>query len=98
MPRNCVDDIMMGRYGASVGKILGGKAGAYNVALVKMIFERELLDPSWVRLFLLSDHFQRPLKRISRSAQNGFNKVDLAEIGVPLAPLPEQHRIAKKVD
>ena len=29
------DDIMIGRYGASVGKILRGRSGAYNVALMK---------------------------------------------------------------
>jgi type I restriction enzyme S subunit len=77
-PKCSADDIMIGRYGASVGKILTGKSGAYNVALVKMIFEREFFDASWVRYFLLSDCFQEPLKKISRSAQNGFNKGDLA--------------------
>jgi type I restriction enzyme, S subunit len=97
-PKCSVEDIMIGRYGASVGKILRGKSGAYNVALVKMIFEREFFDPSWVRLFLLSDYFQEPLKRISRSAQNGFNKADLEEIEVPLPPLPEQRRIVAKIN
>ena len=97
-PKCSADDIMIGRYGASVGKILTGKAGAYNVALVRLIFQRKLLDASWVRLFLLSDHFQEPLKRISRSAQNGFNKADLEEIEIPLAPLPEQRRIVTKID
>jgi type I restriction enzyme, S subunit len=97
-PKCSADDIMIGRYGASVGKILTGKSGAYNVALVKMIFEREFLDASWVRLFLLSDYFQEPLRRISRSAQNGFNKADLEEIEVPLSPLPEQRRIVTKID
>lgn len=97
-PKCSADDIMIGRYGASVGRVLTGKAGAYNVALVRMIFERELLDASWVRMLLLSDHFQEPLKRISRSAQNGFNKADLEEIEVPLAPLPDQRRIVAKID
>ena len=97
-PKCTADDIMIGRYGASVGRILTGKSGAYNVALVKMIFEREFLDASWVRLFLLSDYFQYPLRRISRSAQNGFNKADLEEIKVPLPPLREQRRIVAKVD
>jgi type I restriction enzyme S subunit len=96
-PKCSVNDIMIGRYGASVGKILTGKAGAYNVALVRTIFDRNLLDASWVRLFLLSDHFQQPLKRISRSAQNGFNKIDLEAIEVPLPPLPEQRQIVAKI-
>ena len=34
-------DIVLGRYGASVGKILTGKAGAYNVACAKIIFLKE---------------------------------------------------------
>jgi type I restriction enzyme, S subunit len=97
-PKCSAEDIMIGRYGASVGKVLSGKSGAYNVALVKMIFEREFFDASWVRLLLLSDYFQAPLKRISRSAQNGFNKADLEEINVPLPPLPEQRRIVAKID
>jgi type I restriction enzyme S subunit len=97
-PKCSVKDIMIGRYGASVGKILTGKAGAYNVALVRTIFDRNLLNAAWVQLFLLSDHFQQPLKRISRSAQNGFNKTDLEEIEVPLPPLPEQRQIVAKID
>ncbi len=35
-------DILIGRYGASVGKILSNKAGAYNVALMKTIPNLEL--------------------------------------------------------
>jgi type I restriction enzyme, S subunit len=91
-------DIMIGRYGASVGKILGGKSGAYNVALVRLIFSRELLVSGWVRSFLRSDHFQIPLTRISRSAQNGFNKEDLANVYVALPPQEEQRRIVAKID
>jgi type I restriction enzyme, S subunit len=97
-PKCNENDIMVGRYGASVGKILSGKAGAYNVALVKMIFDRELLECEWVRRYLLSDHFQRPLQQISRSAQNGFNKEDLEGVFVPLPPAREQRRIVAKID
>ena len=97
-PKCSADDIMIGRYGASVGKILGGKAGAYNVALVRMIFDRDSLNSGWVRQLLLSDFFQKPLGSISRSAQNGFNKADLDPIGIPLPPLPEQRRIVAKID
>ena len=31
------DDVLIGRYGASVGKILTGLSGAYNVAILKSI-------------------------------------------------------------
>lgn len=97
-PKCSAEDIMIGRYGASVGKILGGKAGAYNVALVRMIFDHDNLHPGWVKQLLRSDHFQNPLANISRSAQNGFNKSDLESINIPLPPLPEQRRIVAKID
>lgn len=97
-PKCSEGDIMVGRYGASVGKILGGKAGAYNVALVRWIFDDQNLDRGWVRKLLQSDIFQLPLQKISRSAQDGFNKGDLAKIAVRLPPLLEQRRIVRKLD
>ena len=36
-------DILIGRYGASVGKILTNKSGAYNVALMKAMPNLDLL-------------------------------------------------------
>lgn len=97
-PKCSEDDIMIGRYGASVGKILSGKAGAYNVALVRMVFDQTYFDARWVRWLLKSHHFQTPLSIISRSAQNGFNKADIADFRVPLPPFAEQRRIVTKLD
>jgi len=97
-PKCKPDDIMIGRYGASVGKILTGKEGAYNVALVKTIFHKEFIYPLWVKYFLLSDNFQKPLTLLSRSAQNGFNKKELAPMPVQLPPKNEQKRIANKIE
>ena len=97
-PKCSEHDIMIGRYGASVGKVLGGKAGAYNVALVRLIFDPQRVHSGWARYFCASDYFQGPLKNISRSAQNGFNKEDLAEIEFPFPPMDEQRRMAAKLD
>jgi type I site-specific restriction endonuclease len=42
---------------------------------------------------LKSELFQRPILDIERSAQDGFNKEDLSEISLPIAPEREQRRI-----
>jgi type I restriction enzyme S subunit len=97
-PKCSENDIMIGRYGASVGKILAGKAGAYNVALVRLIFDPRRVHAGWARHFCTSDYFQDPLKNISRSAQNGFNKEDLADIEFPFPPIDHQRRIAAVLD
>ena len=98
--RLCTEnDILIGRYGASVGKILTGKAGAYNVALMKTIPNLGVLDQSWFYHFLVSDEFQTPLLNVAdRSAQAGFSKEDIYNFPVPVPPLPEQQRIVAILD
>lgn len=90
------EDVLIARYGASLGRILTGLSGAYNVALVKMIFDRAIIDRTFALFWLQSELFQEPLFRIaSRSAQAGFNKQDLAPVRIHLPPLTEQQRIAE---
>jgi type I restriction enzyme S subunit len=92
-------DILIGRYGASVGQIHRGKAGAYNVALVKTIPNLKVLDRDYFYHFLTSDLFQVPLvEKKSRGAQDGFNQEDIAPFLVPLPPLEEQQRIVAILD
>lgn len=91
------EDILIGRYGASVGRICTGMEGAYNVALAKVIIP-DRVSKYYVFWLLQSPTFQRPLLEIQRSAQDGFNKEDLAEIMLPLAPLAEQRRIVVKLE
>ena len=91
-------EILVGRYGASVGKVFWAQDGAYNVAMAKVIYPETVYASRFVFLLLKSSFFQRRLTEVSRSAQAGFNKGDLAEIAFPLPPLPEQHRIVAKVD
>ena len=93
------DDILIGRYGASVGQILDGLSGAYNVALMKTIPNEEFISKGWLHAYLTSPLFQKPLIEVSsRSAQNGFSKDDIYDFDVPLPPLAEQQRIVAKLD
>jgi type I restriction enzyme S subunit len=92
------DDIMIGRYGASIGKILTGIEGAYNVALVKTIPSSEL-DKKYFFHYLNTPYFQNFIQNAgSRAAQAGFNKEELKELQIPLPPLPIQKRIAEILD
>ena len=94
-----VDDIMIGRYGTSVGQIHRGKAGAYNVALIRTIPNLDMIDRNFFYYFLTSSLFQKPLAEVSvRGAQNGFSKPDIAPFPVPLPPLDEQKRIVALLD
>lgn len=93
------NDILIGRYGASVGKVLTGLSGAYNVALVKTLPDLERLDRAYLYHFLCSPVFQNYILNVgSRAAQAGFNKDDLAGLSIPLPPLKEQQRIAAILD
>lgn len=91
-------EILIGRYGASIGKIFWAKRGSYNVALAKFIYPENAFLPEFAFLILKSDFFQKTLNDMTRSAQAGFNKSDLSNINFPLPPLAEQHRIVAKVD
>lgn len=91
-------DIMIARYGASLGRICIGLKGVYNVALAKTIFSDDILCRRYVYWMLQSESFQAPLLRISRTAQAGFNKADLSTFAMPLPPFPEQHRIVSRIE
>jgi restriction endonuclease S subunit len=91
------EDILIARYGASLGRILTGLSGAYNVAMAKVIIPSGM-NRRFVYHLLTTELFQAPLRLISRSAQSGFNKQDLVEITFPIPPLNEQKLIADKLD
>jgi len=90
------DDILIGRYGASVGKILTGLTGAYNVAIIKTIPNEELLSKRYLYYVLTGTEFQNFILNIgARAAQAGFNKGDLSifKLHIPTS-LEDQERIA----
>lgn len=93
------DDILIGRYGASIGKILTGLEGAYNVAIVKTIPNLKKLDKRYLYYFLNTKYFQHFIRNTgSRAAQAGFNKSDLEKLKIPLPPLKTQKSIAARLD
>ena len=94
------DDILIGRYGASVGKILTGLAGAYNVAIIKSIPNEELIRKDFVRRYFESSLFQSILFKVctSRAAQAGFSKDDIKDELIPVPPLSEQQSIVDYLD
>lgn len=98
--KTCDDsDILIARYGASLGKILTGLSGAYNVAIMKTIPNIKILNKRYLRFFLLSRIFQTYIANVgSRAAQAGFNKIDLEDLFIPLPPLETQQQIAKTLD
>ena len=78
------DDILIARYGASLGKILTGLAGAYNVAIMKTIPNTDVLEKRYLYDYLKSPVFQGFLSNVgSRAAQAGFNKNDLKDLVIP---------------
>ncbi|MEZ4805374.1 MAG: restriction endonuclease subunit S [Bacteroidia bacterium] len=94
------DDILIGRYGASVGKILTGLAGAYNVAIIKTIPNEELLSRRYLYYVLTGTDFQNFILNIgARAAQAGFNKNDLSlfKLHIPTS-LDDQERIANVLE
>ena len=92
-------DIMIGRYGASVGKILTGLAGAYNVALIKTMPDLRLLDRTFFFHYLRSGAFQQRLADVaSRSAQDGFGKDDIYGFPVPVPSLNDQQKVIQQME
>ncbi len=89
-----VDDIMIARYGSSgnsekmndsLARVCRGLAGAYNVALVKVVPLRACRE--FLFYFLQSTIFQSTMKGMgARSVQSGFRKEDLQTIQLVTAP------------
>lgn len=94
------DDILIGRYGASVGKILTGLSGAYNVAIIKTIPNEQVITKAYIRRFFEGKTFQDLLQKVcgQRTAQAGFSKEDIVDLPIFVPPLSEQQRIVSLLD
>ena len=88
-------DILLARYGASLGKVFWAEDGAYNVAMAKVIplFDIKTISNEYLFLYYKSSLYQDTIIGHSRSAQAGFNKDDLSKMFFVLPPLSEQIRI-----
>ena len=92
-------DILLARYGGSLGKVFHAELGAYNVAMAKVIFKYDnLIFKEFAYYYYLSDLYQDKLKEISRTAQAGFNSTDFNDMYFPLPPFNEQQRIVAKIE
>lgn len=94
-------DILLARYGGSLGKVFLAEEGAYNVAMAKVdyLFNKGTIDHKYLFFYYHCSLYQDLLKGNSnRSAQGGFNKEDLNNLFFPLPPLAEQHRIVEKIE
>lgn len=93
------EDILIARYGASIGKIVSGLSGTYNVALIKAIPDENKLLKKYLYYFLKSKTFQHFVHNVgSRAAQAGFNKEDLKSVDIYLPTLSEQEKIIESLD
>ena len=91
-------DIILARYGGSLGKVFIAEDGAYNVAMAKVILcYPEVLNQKFVYYYYLSSIYQNKLRSISRTAQAGFNSGDFEDMYFPLPPLEEQGRIVDAI-
>lgn len=94
-----VQDIMIGRYGPPVFQILRGKAGAYNVALMKCIPDNKKLSNDWLYYLLSFDSVQETIIGLSaRVRQSGVRPDDLNRLQIPLPPLKIQQEIVAEIE
>ena len=93
-------DILLARYGASLGKVFYAETGAYNVAMAKIIplYETPYIYIDYLFYFYNSSLYRTVVLNNSRSAQAGFNKEDLKHLWIPIPPYEEQIRIVSAIE
>ncbi|MEF2934683.1 MAG: restriction endonuclease subunit S [Streptococcus sp.] len=94
-------DILLARYGGSLGKVFRAHEGAYNVALAKVIkLYPDLIDDEYLYKYYFTQFYQDFCVKASkgRSAQAGFNRDDMNNMPFPLPPLAEQRRIVEQIE
>lgn len=94
------NDILLARYGGSIGKVFWAKQGAYNVAMAKVVtlFENRYIDKAFIYYYYFAPLYQKLVHQNTRSAQAGFNRNDFEKPLFPLPPISEQKRIVAKIE
>lgn len=95
-------DIVFARTGATTGKsflILNPPLSVFASYLIKVHITDKKLTPEYLYLFFQTQAYWDKINAgVSGSAQGGFNATKLADLNVPLPPLPEQKRIVSILD
>jgi type I restriction enzyme S subunit len=93
------DDILMVAY-RHIGRVFRGAKGAFNVALCKITNKnRSIIDDDYL-FYIIPTEFVRGelMKQAERSLIPSMSVKHLAEITIPVPPLPEQKRIVTILD
>jgi len=93
------DDIMIGRYGPPIFQILKGIEGAHNVALIKVIPNKNIVK-QYAWHFLKNPYLFKFIDNLSRrsSGQTGIDMDELKAYPLPLPPKIEQNEIVHILD
>ena len=92
-------DVLIARYGASLGRICTGLKGAYNVALLKAVPNKKKILTKYLFYLLSSDYIQKKIQQFgARAAQAGIRPDDLKRVKIALLPISEQERLVREID
>ena len=91
-------DVMIGRYGPPIFQILRGIEGSYNVALMKAVPKKKILN-DYLFYFLQNKKIQDYIikKSIRAAGQSGVNKQALEPYKINLPSITEQKKLIDNV-